>query len=83
MGCVVHVHNAFPLFARAIFFAIGSRTDLHNYCLFCPVAIPMREGQFYTDCLDRRSVLPALKHGCYRGSRVATLPMVANVSLYR
>jgi glycosyltransferase involved in cell wall biosynthesis len=84
---VVHVHNTFPLFSPAIFHAIGSRTarvlTLHNYRLFCPAAIPMREGQVCTDCLDRRSVLPALKHGCYRGSRVATLPLAANVALHR
>ena len=36
-----------------------------------------------TDCLDRRSVLPALRHGCYRGSRLATLPLAANVALHR
>ena len=84
---VVHVHNTFPLFSPAIFHAIGHRAarvlTLHNYRLFCPAAIPMREGQVCTDCLDRRSVLPALQHGCYRGSRVATLPLAANVVLHR
>lgn len=48
---------------------------LHNYRLFCPAAIPMRAGQVCTDCLDRRSVLPALQHGCYRNSRLTTVPL--------
>ena len=28
-------------------------------------------------------MLPALQHGCYRGSRLATLPLAANVALHR
>lgn len=84
---VVHAHNTFPLLSPSIFHAIGHRAarvlTLHNYRLFCPAAIPMRAGKVCTDCLDRRSVLPAITHGCYRGSRLATLPLVANVSLHR
>lgn len=84
---VVHVHNTFPLLSPAIFHAIGQRAarvlTLHNYRLFCPAAIPMREGRVCTDCLDRRSVIPALRHGCYRGSRLATLPLAVNVVLHR
>lgn len=84
---IVHVHNTFPLISPAIFPAIGYRAarvlTLHNYRLFCPAAIPLRAGQVCTDCLDRRSVLPALWHGCYRGSRLATLPLAANVALHR
>ena len=84
---VVHVHNTFPLISPTIFYAIGQRAarvlTLHNYRLFCPAAIPMRAGQVCTDCLDRRNVLPAIQHGCYRGSRLATLPLAANVALHR
>lgn len=84
---VVHVHNTFPMLSPAIFHAIGHRAarvlTLHNYRLFCPAAIPMRAGKVCTDCLDRRSVLPALKHGCYRNSRLATVPLALNVALHR
>ena len=84
---VVHVHNTFPLLSPSIFHAVGKHAarvlTLHNYRLFCPAAIPMREGSVCTECLDRRSVLPALKHGCYRGSRLATVPLAANVALHR
>ena len=84
---IVHVHNTFPLISPAIFHVIGQRAarvlTLHNYRLLCPAAIPMRAGQVCTECLDRRSVLPAVQHGCYRGSRVATLPLAANVALHR
>jgi hypothetical protein len=72
---VVHVHNTFPLLSPAIFRYTGHRSTrvltLHNYRLFCPAAIPMREGNVCTECLDRKSSWPALRHGCYRGSRLA------------
>jgi len=84
---VVHVHNTFPLLSPGIFHGIGRRAarvlTLHNYRPFCPAAIPLRAGRVCTDCLDRRSVWSALRHGCYRGSRLATLPLAANVALHR
>jgi glycosyltransferase involved in cell wall biosynthesis len=85
---VVHVHNTFPLISPSIFHALAGTgvarvLTLHNYRLFCSAAIPMRAGQVCTECLDRRSVLPALQHGCYRNSRLATVPLALNVALHR
>lgn len=84
---VVHVHNTFPLLSPAVFSAVGHRAarvlTLHNYRLFCPAAIPMRAGHVCTDCLDSHSVQPALRHGCYRNSRLATVPLAVNVALHR
>ena len=84
---VVHAHNTFPLISPAVFHAVGIRAarvlTLHNYRLLCPAAIPMRDGTVCTDCILQRSVLPALQHGCYRNSRLATLPLAANVALHR
>ena len=84
---VVHIHNTFPLLSPSIFHAIGKRAarvlTLHNYRLFCPAAIPMRGGQVCTECLDQRSPMPAMVHGCYRSSRAATLPLALSVGLHR
>lgn len=84
---VVHVHNTFPLISPAIFPAIGGSAarvlTLHNYRIFCPAAIPMRAGQVCTECLDRHSVWPAIRYGCYRNSRAATLPLALGVGLHR
>lgn len=84
---VVHAHNTFPLISPAIFHAIGKRAarvlTLHNYRLFCPNAIPMRDGSVCTECLDRQSAIPSLVHGCYRNSRLATLPLALSVGLHR
>lgn len=84
---VVHVHNTFPLISPAIFSSIGGLAPkvltLHNYRLFCPAAIPLRNGQVCTACIETRSTLPALKFGCYRNSHLATLPLALNSSLHR
>lgn len=85
---IMHVHNTFPLLSPAIFRAArGLNTatvlTLHNYRTFCAAGIPMRNGQVCTECLDSLSSLPSLKYGCYRNSRLATLPMVAMIELHR
>lgn len=85
---LLHAHNTFPLISPAIFhaarsFPVATVLTLHNYRLFCAAGIPERDGVPCTACLDRRSVLPALRHGCYRKSRLATLPMAAMIALHR
>ncbi len=84
---VVHAHNTFPLLSPSIFYAIGKKAarilTLHNYRLFCPAAIPLQNGKVCTECLDNRSARPALQHGCYRNSRLATLPLALSVGLHR
>lgn len=84
---VVHVHNTFPLISPAIFHSISDLTatviTLHNYRLLCPAAIPIRNGKVCTECISSKSAYPAIKYGCYRNSRLATIPLAANVSLHR
>lgn len=84
---IVHVHNTFPLISPSIFSAIGMRAKrvltLHNYRTVCPAAIPMRKGKVCTHCMDKKGVWPAIRYGCYRNSRLATLPLAMNVALHR
>ena len=82
---VVHVHNTFPLISPSIFQALAGTgvarvLTLHNYRLFCPAAITMRAGMVCTDCLDRRSVRPAVQHGCYRSSRLEQMALGARAA---
>lgn len=84
----LHVHNTFPLLSPSIFHAArGLNTavvfTLHNYRMFCAAGIPMRNSLPCTECLDQKSVLPALKYGCYRHSRAATVPMALMIALHR
>lgn len=84
---IVHVHNTFPRLSPAVFPGLRGRVarvlTLHNYSIFCAGGLPLRAGQPCTLCLDQRSVLPALKHACYRGSIAATVPRAATVGLHR
>ncbi len=85
---ILHVHNTFPLLSPAIFratrgFETASVLTLHNYRCFCAAGIPMHNGTPCTECLDQRSVLPALRRGCYRDSRLATAPLATMIALHR
>lgn len=85
---IIHVHNTFPIISPAIFHATSGLPaavvlTLHNYRIFCAAAVPLRAHSPCTECLDRRSVIPSLRHGCYRGSRLATLPVASMVALHR
>lgn len=72
---VVHVHNLFPNFGRAWLRTLSKPlvVTLHNYRPLCAAATLFRAGATCTACL--RGPLPGLRHGCYRGSRMATLPL--------
>ena len=84
---VVHVHNTFPQISPSIFSAISSRAarvlTLHNYRTVCPAALPTREGKVCVECIDSRSTRPSIQYGCYRDSRIATLPLAAKVAVHR
>jgi glycosyltransferase involved in cell wall biosynthesis len=71
---LVHVHNFFPLLSPSVYDACRDRhipvvQTLHNYRLACPKAMFFRDNQICEACLDQRSLLPAVVHGCYRASR--------------
>lgn len=85
---VMHAHNTFPLLSPAVFRAargLGTATvlTLHNYRIFCAAGIPMRNSIPCIECIERDSVVPAMKYGCYRNSGLATMPMAAMISLHK
>lgn len=73
---VIHLHNTFPNFGTSWLRGWGHRTvvTLHNYRTVCAAGTLFRDGVPCHDCL-RSPVLPAVRHSCYRDSRVATLPV--------
>ena len=84
---VVHVHNTFPLLSAAVLYACRDArvpvvTTIHNYRLVCPSGTFYRHGAVCHDCVHGLPVQSIL-HGCYRGSRAATVPLALNVSLHR
>lgn len=84
---VVHTHNSFPLISPSVFWAarragVASVLTLHNFRLYCPQGMLMRDGGVCEDCCGRFP-WPALRHGCYRGSRAQTAVMTAMIGLHR
>lgn len=75
---IVHVHNLFPNFGRTWVRRYADRlvATLHNYRPICPAATLFRDGRSCTECPDQGSAVPALRHACFKDSRVATLPLV-------
>ncbi len=85
---VVHFHNTFPLISPAAYYAVQREgvpvvQTLHNYRLLCPGATLFRDGVVCEECIERRSLLPAIKHGCYRGSRAATAAVATMLTVHR
>ena len=84
---VVHVHNTFPLISPSVLRACTDAgtpvvATVHNYKLACASGDFFRDGRPCHDC-SGTSGLPGLVHGCYRGSRVATLPVVVGTMANR
>ena len=84
---IVHVHNFFPLLSPSLYDACQDAgvpvvQTLHNYRITCPGALLMRAGRVCEDCVTG-SAYGAIRHGCYRGSRLATLPVAHMVETHR
>ncbi|AYG78649.1 Phosphatidyl-myo-inositol mannosyltransferase [Streptomyces hundungensis] len=84
---VVHVHNVFPLLSPAVLAAcadarVPAVATLHNYTQVCPPGTLRRDGRPCAECVGA-TPLPAVRHGCYRGSRLATVPLAVSLSVNR
>ncbi|MFI2645511.1 glycosyltransferase [Streptomyces sp. NPDC018610] len=84
---VVHVHNVFPLLSPAVLAAcadagVPAVATLHNYTQVCPPGTLQRDGRPCAECVGS-TPLPAVRHGCYRGSRLATVPLAVSMSVNR
>ncbi|MFC8666533.1 glycosyltransferase [Streptomyces sp. NPDC057199] len=84
---VVHVHNVFPLLSPAVLAAcadadVPAVATLHNYTQVCPPGTLQRDGKPCTECVGS-APLPAVRHGCYRNSRLATVPLAVSLSVNR
>ncbi|MYW69743.1 glycosyltransferase [Streptomyces sp. SID8379] len=84
---VVHIHNVFPLLSPAVLAAcadagVPAVATLHNYTQVCPPGTLQRDGRPCTECVGS-TPLPAVRHGCYRNSRLATVPLAVSLSVNR
>jgi len=84
---IVHVHNFFPLLTPSIYDAcrragVPVVQTLHNYRTICAGALLMRGGRCCEDCIGGSPYRAAL-HGCYRGSRLASIAVARMVDIHR
>lgn len=85
---VVHIHNVIPLISPAVIRAakaVGVPVVLkvHNYARTCVSGQHLRDGRPCDECLGRRIALPAIQHGCYRGSRPLSVARVLAENVHR
>ena len=84
---IVHVHNTVPLISPSVYYAAWSLgvpvvQTVHNYRFLCPNGMLYRDGRVCEACLQK-SLLCAVRYGCYRGSRAQSLVLAASVGLHR
>jgi glycosyltransferase involved in cell wall biosynthesis len=84
---VTHVHNTFSMLSPSVYGvcrAEGSAVvqTLHNFRLFCPGALFLRDGKPCEECVDK-GLLQSVRHRCYRGSLAATATLASMLTLHR
>ena len=84
---VVHFHNTFPLLSPASLWAAHRAAvpvvhTLHNFRPLCPAGTFFRDGRICEECLGHVPV-PAVRHGTYRDSRTATIPVATMDAVHR
>lgn len=85
---IAHIHNTHY---RVSLGAVQACTEagipvvmtLHNYRFMCPAATLFRDGSVCEDCVGLPLALPAVMHGCWRGSRVQTASVAIANGVHR
>jgi len=85
---VVHLHHVTPLVSPWVVRVAAKHGvpvvhTVHAYRHSCANGLHLRDGRVCTDCVGSRLDLPSVVHGCYRGSRVQTLPVTIGLDLHR
>lgn len=84
---IVHVHNTLNLVSPAVYYAAAAEgvpvvQTVHNFRLLCPGATFYRDGHICEDCVTK-GLGCAVKHRCYRDSRLQTLACVLSTKFHR
>lgn len=85
---IVHCHNTFPLISPSVYYAARSQNipvvqTIHNFRLLCPCGVFYRDGKICEECRTKKSFKSALKHKCYRNSKIQTLVVTIMLSIHR
>ncbi|WP_244480068.1 glycosyltransferase family 4 protein [Methylobacterium sp. Leaf465] len=84
---VVHAHNVFPQVSPGMHAAVRAEgvatvQTLHNFRVTCANGILMRESRPCEDCVTG-SPYQAVRHACYRGSRLGSLAVARMIDVHR
>ncbi len=84
---LVHVHNTLFLISPSVYYAAIKRgvpvvQTIHNFRLLCPGATFYRAGHICEECV-KKGLIRAIKHKCYRDSRLQTLACGINMKIHR
>jgi glycosyltransferase involved in cell wall biosynthesis len=84
---LVHIHNTFMLISPSIYSACRDRNvpvvqTLHNFRFLCPSSNLFRDNKVCEECVDH-SLLRAVQHACYRGSRAGSAVVAFMLAFHR
>lgn len=81
---IVHIHNLFPNIGTSWLKSWDGPVvmTVHNYRAVCANGMLYRDSHICTKCPTKGNH-HAVKHGCYRDSRLATIPLAISRSQYQ
>ena len=85
---VLHLHNPFPLISLSVIRAAHRRgvpvvQTVHNHRHTCLQGSHLRDQRPCFDCRGKALPWPAVMHGCYRDSRLQSVPMALALATHR
>lgn len=84
---IAHVHNTFSILSPSVYGACRAAgvpvvQTLHNFRLFCPGALFLRDGKPCEACVEK-NLLQSIRYRCYRNSVAATATLATMLSVHR
>lgn len=84
---IVHVHNTINIISKSVYYAcFNTKTPvvqtIHNFRFLCPNGLFFRNRNICEDCVEG-NLTCAIKHNCYRDSKLETLLSVINMKQMR
>jgi glycosyltransferase involved in cell wall biosynthesis len=85
---VVHLHNPYPLLSpwvvrTAHAHGVPVVHTVHNFRQTCVNGVHFRDGAACHACVGPALPIPAVRYGCYRGSRVQSAVMATAITVHR
>ncbi|MFX0592914.1 glycosyltransferase [Melissospora conviva] len=85
---VLHLHNPYPLLSPWVVrtahkHGVPVVQTVHNYRQVCSSGLYFRDGGICQDCRGKVLGVPAIRHACYRDSRLQSALMATTLAVHR